>query len=86
MGPACLRFLKNRFWNNGLACFERSRDVSRFPSARFLTANGARMAFPFWFVRRQTMIGSRATASKRLPRLSTLGDTLFAGPKSTIRT
>ena len=35
---------------------------------------------------RQTMVGSRATASKRFPRLSTRGDTLSAGPKSTIRT
>ena len=34
----------------------------------------------------QTITGSRATASKRLPRLSTRGDTLSAGPRSTIRT
>ena len=35
---------------------------------------------------RQTMMGSRATTSKRLPRLSILGDTLSASPKSTIST
>ena len=34
----------------------------------------------------QTMIGSRATASKRLPRLSTRSDSLSAGPKSRITT
>ena len=76
--------LKNAFRNNTLSCFERYREVSHTSSARFPSASGVGMILPAPLG--QTIIGSRATASKRLPKLSTRGETLSAGPRSTIRT
>ena len=77
--------VKERFGNKELVCFERCRDISHQPSARCTAASGACITSFLSVPVRQTMMGSRATASKRLPRLSTLGVTLSAGPKSTIR-
>ena len=79
--------LKNCRRNRRLARFERCRDPVHHRSARFTAADGARAGPPVFLAPApQTMIGSRATASKRLPKLSTRGDTLSAGPRSTIRT
>ena len=81
-----LHSVKEPKGNKELPNFERCLAVWRQPSTRASAASDSWVSVSPFFPVSQTMMGSRATAAKLLPRLSTLGETLSAGPRSTIRT
>lgn len=72
-------------WPSGTAPVDKPMQNFRiFKELSSASAPGVRP--PDWSARdataNQTMIGSRVTGSKVLPRLTTLGSTLSAGPRS----